>query len=1007
MDRISDQQWQQAKVVFTEALEHPRSERGEFLERACAGDPRLREEVESLLNSYDEAHSFMETPAVASAAESLVGQPQFAIGQRIKHYEILNLIGKGGMGEVYLARDTTLGRRIALKMLPEYVRGDSERLRRFKQEARAASTLNHPNVCVIHEVGETDDGHPFITMEYIEGITLRERINAGHLKLSEGLDIAIQIADALSAAHAAGVVHRDIKPENVMIRDDGYVKVLDFGLAKLTEQHRRETSKSMSTLMFNSSPGTVMGTATYMSPEQARGVAVDARTDVWSLGVLLYEMVAGRPPFTGATATDVVVSIVEKDPVALSQFAPGTPLELERIVKKALRKDPEERYQIVKEMGIDLRSLQKDLEIDRSLAPPFVDRAGTASTGSSLRTSTGETSRGNTEQLKISHATDAFWLDTRKPAIRFTLIAIAIALVSIAAFGIYTLVNRSTPITSNPPSFERINVTKLTTNGSARFAAVSPDGKYVAYINEVGGKGSLWLRQVGSAGSVELVPPRDGRYGGLAFSRDGDFIYYGYAEPGSPVWEIYRRPVLGQGTTGLKINPKEGHNSLSHDRKRIAFLRFDRDTQTDSLAVANVDGSNEQVLTTRKWPDRLSYDFGTTPVWSADDQYLYIPLLKNDERGFYVTLYELRLSDRAERTIPLSPQRFEQPYKVTLLSDTSGVVLSGKAQGASFAQVWYLGRDGSARTITNDLSDYRDADLTVDSRALVTVQSQTLSNISVGPKEDLNQASQITAGFGRYFDLSWAPDDKIVYASDASGSADIYEMTPDGASVKQLTAGMKRNYAPSVSPDNRFIAFHSNRSGVFQIWRMDRDGSNATQLTFGNSESNWPRFSADGKWVYFQHFEAGVTGSIWKVPVEGGPPAKVIDGFAIHPAPSPDGKWLACWWNDANLQSRWRIALISLETGQQVRLFDVATLANVQWDSTLRWTADSRNLVYVDQHGGIENLKAQPIDGGPQKQITGYHDQKIFSFAFAKDGTLATSRGAITTDVVLISDATR
>ena len=1004
MDRISDQQWQQAKIVFTEALEHPRAEREEFVEQACAGDPRLRDEVQSLLNSYDEAHSFMETPAVAAAAESLVGQPQFASGQRIKHYEILNLIGKGGMGEVYLAKDTILGRRIALKMLPEYVRGDAERLRRFKQEARAASTLNHPNVCVIHEVGETDDGHPFITMEYIEGITLRERINAGHLKLSEGLDIAMQIADALSAAHAAGVVHRDIKPENVMIRDDGYVKVLDFGLAKLTEQRRRETSKSMSTLMFNSSPGTVMGTATYMSPEQARGVAVDARTDVWSLGVLLYEMVAGRPPFSGATATDVVVSIVEKEPVALSQFAPETPLELERIVRKALRKDAEERYQIVKELGIDLRSLQRDLEIDRSLAPAFADRA--AATGSSLRTSTAETLAGNTEQMKASHLTRAFPPGTRRRAIRFTLIAITLVLVSIAAFGIYKLLNRSTAITSNPAPFERINVTKLTTDGNARFAAVSPDGKYVAYINQGGGKESLWLRQVGSAGNLEIVPPRDGRYGGLAFSRDGDFIYYGYAEPGSPVWEIYRRPILGQGATGLKINPKEGHNSFSHDRKRIAFLRFDRDTQTDSLAVANVDGSNEQVVATRKWPDRLTYDFGTTPVWSADDQYLYIPLIKSDERGFYVSLYELRLSDRAETTIPLNPQRFEQPYKVTLLSDTSGVVLSGKAQGASFAQVWFLGRDGSARTITNDLSDYRDADLTTDSRALVTVQSQTLSNISVGAKEDLNQASQITSGFGRYFDLSWAPDHKIVYASDASGSADIYEMTPDGTSLKQLTSGMKRSYAPSVSPDNRFIAFHSNRSGVFQIWRMDRDGSNAMQLTFGSSESNWPTFSADGKWVYFQHFEAGVSGSIWKVPVEGGAPVKAIDGFAIHPAPSPDGKWLACWWNDEKHQSRWRIALISLETGQEVQLFEIATLANVQWDSTLRWTADSRNLVYVDQHGGIENLKAQPIDGGPQKQITDYHDAKIFSFAFAKDGTLATSRGVITSDVVLISDAT-
>src|SRR4030095_3859013 len=289
MNRISEQQGQQAKAVFAAALEHPSHEREEFVEQACAGDSALRAEVESLLKSYDEAQSFMETPAIQSAAESFVGrQHNFEVGQRVKHYEIIQLIGEGGRGEVYLAKDTILGRRIALKMLPQYVRGDVDRLRRFKHEARAVSTLSHPNVCVIHEVGEPDDGHPFITMEYIDGITLRQLLNDGPLKLGEALDISIQIADALSAAHEAGIVHRDIKPENVMIRRDGYIKVLDFGLAKLSEHRARGSITSMSTLMFNSSPGMVMGTAAYMSPEQARGVTVDMRTDVWSLGVVLY-----------------------------------------------------------------------------------------------------------------------------------------------------------------------------------------------------------------------------------------------------------------------------------------------------------------------------------------------------------------------------------------------------------------------------------------------------------------------------------------------------------------------------------------------------------------------------------------------------------------------------------------------------------------------------------------------------------------------------------------------
>jgi eukaryotic-like serine/threonine-protein kinase len=1006
MNRVSEQQWQQAKSVFSEALEHPKPEREQFVEQACGGDFTLRAEVESLLKSYDEAQSFMETPAIESAAESLVGeQRQFEVGQRVKHYEIIKLIGEGGMGEVYLARDTILGRRIALKMLPEYVRGDLDRLRRFKQEARAASTLSHPNVCVIHEVGETDEGNPFITMEYIDGITLRQRMNDGRLKLSEALDIAVQIGDALCAAHEAGIVHRDIKPENVMIRRDGYVKVLDFGLAKLAEQRRHEkTSASMSTLMFNSSPGTVMGTAAYMSPEQARGVAVDLRTDVWSLGVVLYEMVSGQTPFTGATATDVVIAIVEREQAPLAQHFASTPPELERIVKKALRKDPEERYQLAKEVAIDLRTLRRDLELDRSLSPGFSDSISSSSNGAA-KTSTAEERALNTDQLKTPQLTSALPLQRRNTLMRFALIALGLVLISGVAFAIYKQLNRSTSNTATPRRFERINVTKLTTNGSALFAAVSPDGRYVAYINGVGGKESLWLRQVSSSGNLEVIPPRDGHYGGLMFSRDGDFIYYGYSQAGSNFGEIYRVPVLGQGATPVKIDPSEGPTALSHDRKRIAFLRYDREKQTDSLKIANPDGSNEQELAVRKWPERFSFDLITTPVWSADDQNLHLAMVLNDERGFYINLYEFRLSDRTEKLIALNPQRFESPYKVTLLSDLSGVVLSAKAQGASFDQVWYLGRDGSARTITNDLSDYRDAHLTADSHALVTIQTQSLSNLWLGRKDDPNQASQITSGFGRYFDVSWAPDGKIIYASDASGSADIYEMTPDGATVKQLTTGVKRNYAPAVSADNRFITFHSNRSGTFQIWRMDRDGSNPVQMTHGNSESNWPRFSANGKWIFYQHFESGVPTTIWKVAVEGGTPVKVMEGFAIRPAPSPDGKYLACWWTDGNQQSRWRPLVISLETGKQVRSFELAPSVTVQWDTNLQWTADSRNLIYVDRRAGIENLKTQSIAGGPPRQLTNYSDAEMFSFDWARDGTLATSRGVITTDVVLITDA--
>src|ERR1043166_1018729 len=354
--------WDQVKELFEAVLARPFAERDAFIAQATRGDDELRREVESLIKSYGQAESFLEQPAAHSAAESLLASNRkLKAGDRVEHYEVISAIGEGGMGEVYLARDTKLGRHVALKLLPDYFANDATRMRRFKQEARAASVLNHPNVCVIHEVGQTEDGRPFITMEYVEGPTLRERMAAGEMKLREALDVAVQIADALAAAHGAGIVHRDIKPENVVLRPDGYIKVLDFGLAKLTESREGVDSQTATTLMRTSTPGLVMGTVAYMSPEQARGIAVDQRTDIWSLGVVLYEMITGRAPFAGETPTDVVVAIVERDQPALVEVDPDLPLELDRIVRKALRKDRDERYQLAKEMAIDLRSLRRDL----------------------------------------------------------------------------------------------------------------------------------------------------------------------------------------------------------------------------------------------------------------------------------------------------------------------------------------------------------------------------------------------------------------------------------------------------------------------------------------------------------------------------------------------------------------------------------------------------------------------------------------------------------------------
>jgi len=361
---MKPERWKQIDQLLEAALDRPPGERAAFLNQACAGDEALRRGVESLLSSDGQASSFIEAPAFEVAAEFLAeDQTQTLVGQQIGRYRVLSLLGTGGMGEVYLAQDSRLGRKVALKLLPASFTNDQERVRRFEQEARAASSLNHPNICVIHEVGETDDGRHYITMEYIDGVTLRQRMTNLQMRLAEALDIAIQVASGLSAAHQAGIVHRDVKPENIMLRTDSYIKVLDFGLAKLTE--RRQISadtESPAIATVKTDAGVVMGTASYMAPEQARGLEVDARTDIWSLGAALYEMVAGRAPFEGATTSDVIVSILEREPLPLEHHRSGVPTELQKIVSKALSKNREDRYQTVEELVIDLKSLKRELE---------------------------------------------------------------------------------------------------------------------------------------------------------------------------------------------------------------------------------------------------------------------------------------------------------------------------------------------------------------------------------------------------------------------------------------------------------------------------------------------------------------------------------------------------------------------------------------------------------------------------------------------------------------------
>src|SRR6266404_7791671 len=395
----SPESMQQLEELFHEAVGLDPQERADFMARIRTSNPDFAAAVESLIAAHERPDGLLNSPAYEVDAESIATvQPALVVGQVVGHYQIVAPLGKGGMGEVYLASDAKLGRKVALKLLPAEFTNHKERLRRFIQEAKAASSLNHPNIITIHEIGQADGAH-FIATEFIDGQTLKKRMAQTRMQLPDILDVSIQTAGALEAAHAAGLVHRDIKPDNIMVRPDGYVKVLDFGLAKLTEKSSRsKTAGSEVDTMVNAhtTPGTVLGTVNYMSPEQARGQVLDQRTDVFSLGIVLYEMATGRTPFAAATSIDTLVSILEREPSPLAEYTPEAPAEFQRIINKALRKDREERYQTIQDLLIDLKSLKAELEFAQKLERSRPPRLGSDYSGTTAITKVATTDQQST-----------------------------------------------------------------------------------------------------------------------------------------------------------------------------------------------------------------------------------------------------------------------------------------------------------------------------------------------------------------------------------------------------------------------------------------------------------------------------------------------------------------------------------------------------------------------------------------------------------------------------------
>jgi serine/threonine protein kinase/Tol biopolymer transport system component len=687
---MQPERWQQIDQLFHLALAQEANGRAKFLEEECVGDAALRTEVEALIASHEQAQSFIENPASDLAAEILAKDEHGLIaGQALGPYKIVSTLGRGGMGEVYLAQDTRLRRQVALKVLPSQFTINPDRVRRFEQEAVAVSALNHPNIVTIHEIGRDNDSQ-FIVTEFVEGQTLRQRMADTVISVPAALDISIQVASALAAAHAGGIVHRDIKPENIMLRTDGYVKVLDFGLAKLTESSSTTSTADASTLVkIQTNYGLVMGTAAYMSPEQARGLGVDTRTDIFSLGVVLYEMIAARAPFEGATISDVIATILKQEPAPLGQFSLEVPVELEWMMKKALAKDREERYQTIKELQIDLRRLKQELELqaklERMTPATRQDVASVARNTSHVieNLTTAGSSAASTAEIVVPNIKRPRW------GIAMGLTTIIIGVVAIALFsriGFYAGL-RQAPALSYPTyrqlTFRRGNIStaRFAPNGNTLIYSAAFDGKPVELFtsrlespesrslkSQVGGR-VAGIQSVSAAGEMALLLDCEMNWGECVNGTLARMPLDG-GTPHELLENVYAADWSPDGKELAIIRVVEGEFQLEYPKGKVLYkapglidhLRVSPkgdllafidhpilDDPSGSIAVVDLNGEKKVLSEGWQTTKGLAWSPSGDEVWFSAGknrtQALYAVTISHQERLLYSVPGDLRLYD--------------------------------------------------------------------------------------------------------------------------------------------------------------------------------------------------------------------------------------------------------------------------------------------------------------------------------------------------------------------------
>ncbi len=853
---MTPERYQRICQLFDEAMELAPEHRATFLDEACGADLALRAEVEKFLCGLEPAADYLARPAMDVAAEMLAQQHQnpSALGQQISHYQTLSLLGAGGMGRVYLARDTRLGRQVALKLLPTQYTQDAERVSRFKTEAQAASALNHPNLLTIYDVGEAAGTH-FIATEYVEGQTLRQLLQRGPLSPEQVVEIALQLADALAAAHTAGIVHRDIKPENVMLRPDGYVKVLDFGLAKLTETSNPQFA--IHNPQSLTEPGKVMGTISYMSPEQALGQIVDQRTDIFSLGVVLYELLAGVQPFKGNSEAATYNAILNYAPPSLTKTVAHLPSEFAAIIERTLEKDRDLRYQTAADLRAALKRLQRDsASHDRAVAVP---------------------------QAK------AVWR-------RWWFSAAMLLLVAGGAYFWQQRANRPaiessrSPVTALPRDVSFTPQTDLA--GAEYFPTLSPAGQTLIYASQEAGNWDLWRQTIGQRERVNLTKDAPGDDTQPAFSPDGKQVAFRSSRDGGGLF------VLDLVSQRVRKITNEGFNpTWSADGAEIAYgttsVTVVEGRATSQIWIVRIATGEKRLLTNQD---------AAQPAWSPTGERIAF-------WGDRADLWTIAASGGAAVRVTTDPAIDWNPCwsadgkYLYFISDRSGSM-----------NLWRVALDepsgqvlGAPEPATTPATDMLHLSIARESGRLAYVRRTKQRRLQALPFDPVNATVRgapvfITRGTGFATHPSVSRDGQwLTYSSSGGSQEDIYIIRTDGSGLRQLTNDAAKDRVPRWSPDGKRIAFFSDRGGKNEIWAVaPHDNAALAQLTFvGSGRAVFPTWSPNGHTLaYYLYGQGSFLVDVrqqWEqqTPQPIGIAGTLEAGLGVWDW-SPDGKKLAC-----------------------------------------------------------------------------------------------------------------